>query len=620
MPQTRDTGSTPEQVEPYLMSVLSSRLYSIGVEMTNTMVRSARSLLMSLCRDLSTAICDRNGDVISLPPSIPVHCANMGLTVKPAFDHPDGIHEGDLFLNNSPYRGNTHHADYTYIAPVFHDGELMFFTAAKGHQADCGNAIPSTYTPTARDLYEEGALDWPCVKIQKGYEDVTDLINIAKMRLRVPDQWYGDYLAGVGSARTGERRLQEMCAAYGNELILAFCEAYQEYGSRRIVEEIRQWPAGTWSYQVKHDPIPEVLPGGVDVHISANVDPDAGLITVDMRDNADCQDCGLNMSEATVTGSVRAGVLNRMAPDLPHNEGAMKHIRVLQRDNCIVGRPVLPHSASMATSNLADRVISGVQCLLNQITDARGMAEGGAVQSPALSVISGRDSRRGGEPYINQLFNGQTGGPGVRGHDGWVTYQLPNTGGALYWASVEVVEQRYPIRVVMTELISDSGGAGQWDAVPACKFVFTPRQLPVMAAYSCDGIENVPKGACGGSPGRAAAVWKYSLDEGEVSRVDLPAFDNPVLAFGEALVSECSSAGGYGDPLERDPDLVRHRAREGWISSKRARDVYGVVLDLTPELYAVDEEATESLRAEKRSARAASARVNKNDAGVNLNG
>ena len=98
-------------IEPYLMSVLSSRMFCIGVEMTNTMVRTARSLLMSICRDLSTAICDRNADVISLPPCIPVHVANMGLTVKPAFSHPEGVQEGDLFLNNSPYNGNTHHGE-----------------------------------------------------------------------------------------------------------------------------------------------------------------------------------------------------------------------------------------------------------------------------------------------------------------------------------------------------------------------------------------------------------------------------------------------------------------------------------------------------------------------------
>ena len=206
-------------MEPYLMSVLSSRLYSIGLEMTNTLMRTARSQLMSVCHDLSTAICDRNGKVIALAESIPVHCANMGLTVSPCFSHPDGIQPGDLFLNNSPYHGNTHHADYTYIAPVFNEGELMFFAVTKGHQADIGNAIPSTYAPTARDMFEEGAIDWPCIKIQRDYKDVADIIKIAQMHNRVPEMWYGDYLACVGSSRVGEKRLAALCAEYGNEKI-----------------------------------------------------------------------------------------------------------------------------------------------------------------------------------------------------------------------------------------------------------------------------------------------------------------------------------------------------------------------------------------------------------------
>lgn len=248
-------------------------------------------------------------------------------------------------------------------------------------------------------------------------------------------------------------------------------------------------------------------------------------------------------------------------------------------------------------------MISGVQCLLNQVTEERGMAEGGAVQCPAVSVISGKDWRRNDEPYVNQLFCGMTGGPGVKGHDGWVTYQYPCTGGALYWTSTEIMEQRYPVKVIEEEIIPDSAGAGQWDAAPACKFVITPRKHPMMAAYSCDGIENPPKGARGGLDGYRAAAWKYNLNEGEASRVDLPPFANPEISFGEALVSESSSGGGYGDPLDRDPELVRHRAREGWITVQRARDVYGVVLDTEPELYAVDYEATRRLREQLRAQR-----------------
>ncbi len=583
-------------IEPYLMSVLSSRLYSVGIEMTNTMIRSARSLLMSICRDLSTAICDRNGQVISLPPCIPVHVANMSLTTRPCFEHPEGIQQGDLFLNNSPYNGNTHHADYTYLAPVFHEGELMFFTAAKGHQADCGNSIPSTYHGSAQDIYEEGALNFPGVKVQKNYKDVPDIISIAKARIRVPEQWYGDYLAGVGAARTGERRLVDLCKEYGNDVIKAFCDAFQEYGEKRIIEEIKKMPKGEWDYEVKHDPIPEVLPEGVRIYIKCSIDPEEGYITIDLRENSDSMVCGLNLCEATTLASARAGVLNRLSPDIPHNEGAMKRIRVLMKEGCVVGKAKHPYSSSVATTNVADRLISGVQALFNKITEERGIAEGGTVMCPAVSVISGKDWRRNDEPYVNQLFIGMTGGPGVRGHDGWVTYQFPCTGGALYWTSVEVMEQRYPVKVVEEEIIPDSVGHGQWNSAPACKFVMTPRKHPVTFAYSNDGTINLPKGANGGSKGWKAASWQFDVEKGEESRVELPPFAAPSIQFGEAIVSESSSGGGYGEPLDRDPEMVRHRAREGWLTLETAKEIYGVILDTTPEKYAVDYNATEQLR------------------------
>lgn len=472
---------------------------------------------------------------------------------------------GDLFLNNSPYHGNTHHADYTYIAPVFHDGELMFFAVTKGHQADCGNSIPSTYHPTCKDLYEEGALDWPCIKIQKDYEDVHDIIQIARQRIRVPDMWYGDYLACVGSARTGEKRLEALCEEYGNYLIKDFCDAYQEYGSKRIVEEIKQLPKGHYEYDIKCDAIEGVIPE-IDINIKCDVYPEQGDIEFDLTDNPDSMPCGLNMCEATTLASVVTGVLNTLSPDIPNNEGAMKHIKVKMREGCVVGKAKPPYSSSLATTNLADRLVSGVQALMNQITTERGMAEGGAVQCPAVAVVSGKDFRKNYEPYVNQIFCGMTGGPGVNGHDGWVTYQYPVTGGAMNWNSTEVLEQQYPFKVVHEEILEDTVGAGKFDSAPSCKFILTPRKEPVTCAYSCDGIDNPPKGACGGLDGHKSAAWKYDLNKGEDSREDLPAFAEPVIKFGEAIVSESSTGGGYGDPLERDPKLVCHRVREVWIT------------------------------------------------------
>lgn len=582
-------------VEPYLMSVLSSRLYSIGLEMTNTLMRTARSQLMSVCHDLSTAICDRNGKVIALAESIPVHCANMGLTVEPCFEHPEGIKRGDLFLNNSPYHGNTHHADYTFIAPVFCGDELMFFAVTKGHQADIGNTIPSTYVPSAKDMFLEGAIDWPCVKFQKDYKDVPDMIKIAMMRNRVPDLWYGDYLACLGSCRVGEKRLEALCEEYGNDVIKDFCDAYQKYGAKRMEEELKLLPEGHYTYDIKADAIEGVVPE-INIHIICDTKPKEGIIEFDLTENEDSMLCGLNMCEATVLASTVTGVLNRMPNDIPCNDGAMSRIKVKMREGCVIGKAKAPYSSSMATTNLADRLISGVQALMNQITDDKGMAEGGATQCPAVAVVSGTDWRKNGATYVNQIFCGMTGGPAVNGYDGWITYQYPVTGGAMNWNSTEVLEQQYPFKVIHEEVMMNSVGAGKYDSAPSCKFVMTPRHDPLVSAYSCDGIDNPPKGACGGLDGYKAAAWKYNIAEGESSKVMLPPFAEPVIEVGEAIVSESSSGGGYGDPLERDPYLVAHRVREEWISKEFAEKTYGVVVDDSKEEYVPDIEATKVLR------------------------
>ena len=141
------------------------------------------------------------------------------------------------------------------------------------------------------------------------------------------------------------------------------------------------------------------------------------------------------MCEATTLASAVTGVLNRMPCDIPCTDGALSQIKVKMREGCVIGKAKAPYSSSMATTNLADRVISGVQALMNEITDKKGMAEGGATQCPAVAVVSGKDWRKGNAPYVNQIFCGMTGGPAVNGYDGWVTYQYPVTGGAMNWNS-----------------------------------------------------------------------------------------------------------------------------------------------------------------------------------------
>lgn len=166
--------------------------------------------------------------------------------------------DGDAFLHNDPSIGNTHPADHAILVPVFFEGEHMFTACAKSHQADCGNALPTTYMPAARDVYEEGALIFPCVRVQKDRRDVEDIIRMCRRRIRLPDQWYGDYLATLGASRIGERRLKELCHQYGREMVRACIAEWFDYSERRMVEAVRELPAGELVGRATHDPYPGV--------------------------------------------------------------------------------------------------------------------------------------------------------------------------------------------------------------------------------------------------------------------------------------------------------------------------------------------------------------------------
>ena len=153
----------------------------------------------------------------------------------------------------------------------------------------------------------------------------------------------------------------------------------------------------------------------------------------------------------------------------------------------------------------------------------------------------------------------------------------------LFIDSLELDEQRYPIIFEKNEIVTDSAGPGQWDGAPATDVVYGPRHEPGSYAWVVDEKLNPAKGACGGLGGRPSGVYKINKKTGE--RVDLPTMATLTFTPDERVVSEAPGGAGYGDPLDRDPELVKLRARSGFISLERAKNIYGVILDTSSELF-----------------------------------
>ncbi len=577
--------------DPALLSVLAHRLDGVVRKMANTLLRTGRSGVLNRARDFSCCIVTAECELVAAAESLPIHVlSGPDLMAKVMVEFSPTLKRGDAFLNNSPYHGCSHPADHTLLVPVIDEGGRHRFTVlAKAHQADIGCSVPTTYYAAARDVYEEGALLFPSVRVQCDYEEIDDFLRMCELRIRVPEQWRGDYAAMMGAARIGEREVMAIAQEIGWDNLSNFCTTWFDYSERRMMRALERLPGGTAAATSTHDPFPGTPPGGVPIRAMVRIDPASALVEVDLRDNLDCLPCGLNLSEACARTSAMLGVFNSIDADIPKNAGSFRRIQVLLRENCVAGIPRHPASCSAATTNLADRVANCVQSAIAGIGEGIGMAEYGAPIPATSPVISGTDPRTG-RRYVNQMFLGVTAGAARPRVDSWLTGVHVGNGGLCFIDSIELAELYHPLRVTERRLIPDTEGAGRFTGAPVLQLEYLPIGAPMDIAYVSDGNQNPPRGVRGGLAGGAADQHVRRLD-GMLER--LPQAAQFTLQPGETVIARCNGGGGYGAPSERLAESVRRDVMEHLISRSRAREIYGVVLrdDLS-----IDEEATRLVR------------------------
>jgi N-methylhydantoinase B len=558
------------------LALLSNRLDGIVKKMANTLLRTGRSGVLNMARDFSCCIVTADHQLLTATESLPIHVlSGPDIMARSMCDFHPELARGDAFLHNSPYHGCSHPADHTILVPVLDDAGVHRFTLqAKAHQADIGNSIPTTYHARARDVYEEGALIFPAVRIQRDYTNIEDIVRMCRLRIRVPDQWWGDYLAMIGAARIGERELMTLGREVGWDRLAEFAENFFDYSEARMIAALRELPAGAAGHSSTHDPIPGTPEEGVKINVSVALDPAAAKVTVDLTDNPDAMPCGLNLSEACSRTAAMVGVFNSIDHTVPKNAGAFRRIDVNLREGCVVGIPKHPTSCSAATTNVADRVSNSVQASMAKISETVGLAECGASSPPAAAVVSGTNPETG-RPYVNQVFLGRTNGAASAHGDAWWTIGHVGNGGMCFLDSVELDELRLPIYVHARGFIPDTEGAGRNCGAPQGFAVFGPRAGAMSLVYTSDGSINGPKGVRGGMGAANAGQEKRTADGREEA---VPRVGQVTLQAGEMMVSRSCGGGGFGPPVERDPMLVGRQVAEGFLSRERARAIYAVAV------------------------------------------
>ena len=488
----------------------------------------------------------------------------------------------DVVILNHPYEGGTHHPDIMIFKPVFHEGRLVAIAAALGHHIDVGGRSPGSISTDARDVFEEGLMI-PPLKLYRRGELVPEILRMIEANIRVPEKTLGDIRAEIGAVTVGERRYLELVERYGRDELAGIVAAVLDHSEALMREDLARLPDGSYSAEgfMDSDGIADEP-----VRIFVTVTLKDGSAVVDFTGTDPQLKGPFNCSHSSVYSAVYAGIRYMTNPIIRQNEGCFRPIEIVRPEGTVVN-PVKPAPISGRFTTL-ERIADTIVQALNQ---ARGEDQAGSGLACVCSFAANGTYPDSDRRFVCfEIFGGGWGatmkGDGLSASFGLManSYDTP----------IEAVELEYPLRVENYNLVTDSGGPGR-NRGGLGHYRHT-RYLHGEGYYTnrSETSKFPPKGVLGGMPG---APSKQRLVRADGTVEALPSkITNVSIHAGDLIWMSEPGGGGYGDPLDREPERVLEDLLDEKIGADVCRDVYGVVVADG----AVDRAATAARRAELR--------------------
>lgn len=589
--------SEVEMADPILMRVIGGAFSAIAKEMAGVLFRMAYSSIIRESEDLGAGIFDRDGNELAESDSTPMFMGAMPKIVKNVVSLlGDDIHEGDIIIHNDPYLGATHSPDVAIVTPVFFEGELVGFAGASAHLLDIGGAYPGLAVDLV-DNQSEGTIFRAVKLAEKGVRQEGLWRHILN-NMRTPTSNEGDIEAMIAACRLAERRYLELLSRYGKEAVLGAAQRWVDYSESMLRQEIAKVPDGVYETEVGwlDD---DGVNYGTQLPVKVKVIVDGDEIAIDLTGSSDEVPTGYNCPFEGTTVSAMSFIARMVFLDevaypvfVPQNEGMLKPVKVIAPEGSIFN-PKYPRAA-FARFCQVQRAVDLVLRALAPVVPEK-VSAGNSAHIHFLSY-SGFDEQEGEHWVYLEVDEGSYGGRlGKDGMDS-VDNLIANTRNN----PIEELEWRYPMRTDRYELRDDSSAAGEWRGGIG---IVRKNRFLVDTIVSCEGDRHEgdpPWGIFGGQPGMNASVTKNA---GEDNEEQWPSkFTANRLEAGDSLQITVPSAGGYGKPLRRDPELVLSDVLDGFTTIELAERDYGVVID--PSTKTVDLDATQRIRKERGAYRA----------------
>lgn len=569
-------------IDPITFAVIKNGLDSITDEMAYTVVRIARSEIVKDVMDFSAALCAGDGQMVAQAKTIAQHLGAIPEAMESVLKAYEGnLHEGDVVIMNDPYHGGMHLPDIFMFVPIFHEGKRRAFAVVICHHTDVGGRVPGSNASDSTEIFQEGLRIPPLKLYERGVLNTT-LEALLKINVRVPDRVWGDLSAQFAAAQVGRRGLEKLIQRYGADAVDAYMQELLDYAERLTRQEIMTWPKGTYRFldHIDDDGFSET-PIPIEVAITVR---DDGTLLVDYSGSSPQVRGALNSTLSFTNSLTYLSVRCVLAKDVPSNVGMFRCVEV-QAPEASILNPVMP-AACAARALTGYRVFDAMLGALAQIVPDKVPAAGEGGNS--VICISGLRPNR--EPFI--IVDMICGAWGARpDKDGLEA--VTNASQNLSNMPVEVMEAEHPVRIEDYAFVPDSCGAGRYRGGVGIRRSYRILAPEALLQIRTDRVKFLPYGLDGGEPGGPSS--NYMEIDGD--RRDLPSKITTRVGTDTLVVHQQAGAGGFGDPLEREPGAVLEDFVDGKISAAFAERHYAVVLNGNGE---VDARATADLRTRRR--------------------
>jgi len=518
------------QADPVMLEVFNNLFMNIAEQMGLQLQNTALSVNIKERLDFSCAVFDGAGNLIANAPHVPVHLGSMGESIKSIIDANSGtIKAGDVFLLNDPYHGGTHLPDMTVITPLFLTGhkEPLFYVGSRGHHADIGGKTPGSIPAFSTHIDEEGVriANFKLVfqgKLQQAA--LLELLNSGAYPARNTTQNLADLRAQIAANEKGVQELTRMVEHYGLDVVQAYMQHVQDNAETAVRNVIHRLKDG--AFEVKLD-------NGSVINVAITVDQQAKQATIDFSGTSAQQNNNFNAPKAVAIAAVLYVFRTLVDDDIPLNAGCLKPLELIIPEGSMLN-PVYP--AAVVAGNVETST-----CITNALYGAIGVM---ASAQPTMNNLT-----FGNETY--QYYETLAGGSGagaivengerVGGFNGTSVVQSLMTNSRL--TDPEVLESRYPVRVLEHTIEAGSGGQGRWQGGDGAR-----RRIQFLETMTVSILSNgrlYP--AFGLAGGQAGQLGKNRVSRLSGDEETLPACAETVVQAGETIEIITPGGGGFGE-------------------------------------------------------------------------